>query len=116
MQYRRECFNCGSEFLAHAKGGRVYCEECNNYQVSENARKKTPARHNGRFHGKAYTIISDPDPLGGFSAGAVMDSTLHKLMLLMGSYTTGTVIADLKGDKYQVVYKNGHQRMVEINA
>lgn len=115
MQYRRECFCCGSAFIGNAKGGRVYCEECKGYQALERIKNKTPTRQMGRFHGKCYIIIHDPDPLGGFRAGSIMDSTLHKLMLLMGTYTTGTIISDLKGDNFQVIERNGHQRMIGLS-
>lgn len=50
----------------------------------------------------AWVVVLDPDPIAGFSIGAQISWREHIEMLLMCTYTPGTVVEDVYGTRWLV--------------
>ena len=71
-------------------------------------------RHKKGLYGAGYyCIITDPDPIAGFSAGAMITKEEHKNMLRFNCYTPGTILRGSGGKLWCVAQGAVMQRLVE---
>jgi len=71
------------------------------------------ARHKQGLYGAGYCIITDPDPIAGFSAGAMITKEEHKNMLRFNCYTPGTILRGSEGKLWCVAQGAVMQRLVK---
>ena len=113
MTYRRECYICGSQVIAKAPGGRVYCSECRAEQRAErDHRRFRSSGYLGRPSG--YTVIKDPDDIGGFPREAHISKYENEIMLRESYYTPGTILRSAHGILWRIFNGKKSQKLVKI--
>jgi hypothetical protein len=99
--YLREipCYMCGS--LIRTTAARSMCPECREETIKE--RENIRNRRKRKLKPCGYRVISDPDPIAGFSKDCSITIEEHKDMLQMNCYTPGTILKSTKGLLWEVV-------------
>ncbi len=119
MTNTKVCKQCGTdkphtlEFWTPNNGGRLYgrvCRACRN--ANQRERNKTQPKRRKRkrkskmpMNQRYFEVITDPEPLGGFSPGASFG--IHDVghMLSMGHFTLGTKLNYIDRRNRQGVYE-----------
>ncbi len=93
------CYICGTMVLTAAP--RVRCEECR----LEDERKRSRGRYQCTPDPDAYLVVNDPDEIGGFPRGAVINREQMEYMLLesIAAFTPGTTLKNKAGQLFRVV-------------
>ena len=108
-----QCYICGS--LVRTTSSRTMCPECRDQRLRERAKQ----RHKYRGIDKcAYLVEYDPDPIGGYPRGALINLECMKYMLLPAymAFTVGTILRNMGGDKFVVTLKKkGGLRLVRLS-
>ena len=107
------CADCSTSVLTRQNGGfDVLCKECRD----ERRRKKDELYNATRKRGSgeyrtidrfAYTVEYDPDPIGGYPKGALINLECMQYMLLQAymAFTVGTILKNMAGDRFVVIAK-----------
>jgi hypothetical protein len=58
---------------------------------------------------KAFVVVHDPDPLGGFRAGAEINIEQARYMMYacVNAFTIGTILKNKCGKQFKVIRKKG---------
>jgi hypothetical protein len=107
------CADCGTSVLTRQCGGHdVLCKGCR----EERRRKKDELYNETRKRGSgeyrsidkfAYLVEYDPDPIGGYPKGALINLECMQYMLLQAymAFTVGTILKNMAGDRFEVCAK-----------
>jgi hypothetical protein len=106
-----KCAECGIGVLTRQNGGHdILCKEHKHARRFEYNRQYNKIRKTK--HGeKSFTVIRDPDPIGGYSCGATFTITDHECNLENNNYTPGTLMKTARGGMYIVVDTGGKQEL-----
>ena len=113
--YLREiqCYVCGS--WVRTTAARTMCPECAELRAQERARERYKYRSIDKY---AYLVEYDPDTIGGYPKGALINRECMVFMLLpsYAAFTVGTILRNMKGDRFVVNRKkDGGLRLIALS-
>jgi hypothetical protein len=102
------CRVCGS--LVETTAPSTTCDECREIRRQETDR----AKYRPSFDPRGYVVLEDPDEIGGFRKGAVINREQVRYMLLpsIRGFTVGTLLRNKQGDLFTIL--NGENRCLKM--
>ena len=96
------CYVCGCLVFTTAR--RSMCPDCRREREAEKNRLKR-ANYRHVLDLDAYQVVSDPDPIGGFPRGAIINGEELEQMLRPAycSFTPGTLLKSGRGKLFEIV-------------